>query len=134
MTAEPLKEYVLVITGAKTEEADLDGLHRQLNRLGFDVMEKTDTERNLSGKLHDEVIGVVLMDSPKVSTRALRINNCLVPIVVLGGYRSDPPGDVCCTMSSTLAARYLKSECALRHILAHRADSLFEEEAVATAA
>jgi len=132
--AKPLEKYVLVIHTGTTNQSAVDELNEQLNLIGFDVMEKTDTERNLSSKLNNEVIGVVLMDSPKISTRALRLNNRLVPIVVFGSYRSNPPGDVCCTSNSRIAASYLKSECLLREVLTHHVDHLFEEETSASSA
>ena len=130
---KPLEEYVLVVHAKTADQARLDDLCKQLGGCGFDAMQKTDAEHNLNDKLADDVVGVVLMDSPAVSTRALRINNRLVPIVVFGSYRSDPPGDVCCTGSAKLAASYLKSECALRRMIAQRADSLFEEKAASAA-
>jgi hypothetical protein len=123
-----------VITGAKTDEHPLNELHRQLNIHGFDVVERADTEPRLSGRHEDAVIGIVLMDSPKVSTRGIRMKNRLVPIVVFGSYRSDPPGDVCCTSKSRIAASYLKSECLLREVLTHHVDHLFEEETSASSA
>ena len=131
---KPLEEYVLVICTEAADQAKLDDLCKQLGNSGFDAMLKTDAEGNMNGKLADDVVGVILVDSPAVSTRALRSNNRLVPIVVLGSYRSNPPGDACCTESAKIAASYLKSECALRYVIAQRVDSLFGEQEAANAA
>ncbi len=129
-----LEKYVLVITGARADERTLNELLGQLNINGFDAMAVTDAGPHLSNKHKDAVVGIVLMDSPKVSTRALRLNNRLVPIVVFGSYRSNPPGDVCCTSNSRIAASYLRSECLLREVLTHHVDHLFEEKAATSAA